>query len=146
MEVEVPQIPEILQGCDVSEDLGVGEVEVPQIPEILQSRNVAGGLGVVEVERRQLPEILQCLNVTRDFGFSEVEDLQVWQFAEARTQGAGEVKAPIQIDLHHFAAIPRWLLSAEEVSWESMELKKMDDALRRKVHVSRVSVSENHPT
>ena len=66
VEVEPPQLREILQSCDVSEDLGPGEFERFQLREILQSRDVAGDLSIFEAEVRQLPEILQRLNVTRD--------------------------------------------------------------------------------
>ena len=97
------------QRWHVSNHIGLVEVEPRQLLEILQSWQVARDLGPFEVEVRQLPEILQRLNVTRDLGFSEVEDLQVWQFAEARTQGAGDLLAPMQKDLHHFASLPRWL-------------------------------------
>ena len=103
----IPQRREILQGRHVPNHIGVGELEKFQLPEILQSLDVAGDLGVFQFEARQLLEILQRLNVTRDLGFSEVEFLQVRQFAEARTQGAGELPVLKQIDLHHFAVLPR---------------------------------------
>ena len=102
------------QSCNVSDHIGAFQVEPFQLPEILQSCNVAEDLGGVEGELRQLPEILQRLNVTRDLGHCEVEDPQVWQFAEARTQGAGDLLVPIQTDLHHFAALPRWLRDAPD--------------------------------
>ena len=96
------------QSWHVTDHIGVGEIELLQLREILQRLNVTRDLGQSEAEPLQLREILQRLNVTRDLGPVEVEDLQVWQCAEVRTQGAGELTTvPPQIDLHHFAALPR---------------------------------------
>ena len=120
VEVEPFQLPEIFQSCDVSNHMGALEEEKFQLREILQSLDVAGDLGLGEAELRQLREILQRLNVTRDLGPSKVEELQVWQFAEARTQGAGDLPAIKQTDPHHFAEVPRWL---RDPTWSKVPRK-----------------------
>ena len=50
---------EILQGRHVTDHIGVAEVKEPQLPQIIQSCDVAGDFGPAEAELFQLRDILQ---------------------------------------------------------------------------------------